>query len=314
MTLKHKKTSAKSDSGDATIIQPSDWNDDHTVIGGLDLPLETVSAPDADNVRLFGRKVGGRMMAAIMGPSGLDTSLQPLLGRNGAAFWRPAGSSTTVTQLGMAAATLGTATAATIATTNLHSSVKRLDYLVTTASTSAIAGWQSSAANTNQYCIGSGVIGGFHVILRFGGATGMATATHRCFAGMTSLTAAPTDVNPSTWANIIGVGYDSTDSNWQLMHKTGTGSVVKTDLGSSFPRQSVDRSKLYELALFTAPNLTSVGYEFMELGTSNTVAGTITSNLPAATTLLKAIVTCSVGGTSSVIGLSMVGASIETDH
>lgn len=313
MSLKHKKTSAKSDSGDATVIQPSDWNDDHTVLGGLDLPAETVTPPPTDTVKLFGRKVGGRMMAAIIGPSGLDTVLQPHLGRNAASIWRPVGNATTVTQLGMASATGGTATTASVATTNVHTAMKRLDYLITTASTSAIAYWYSSALAANQFFRGTGILGGFHLIIRFGGATGMATATHRFYAGMSSLTTAPTDVNPSTWANIIGVGYDSTDSNWQIMHKTGTGAATKINLGSNFTRQSADRSKMYELALFTSPSGNDVGYEFTELGTENVAVGVISSNIPATNTLLKAMVSASVGGTSSVIGISMAGVTIETD-
>lgn len=314
MTLKHKKTSEKSDSGDATIIQPSDWNDDHAVVGGLDLPLETVSAPAANNVRLFGRKVGGRMMAAIMGPSGLDTSLQPSLARNKVGVFIPGGNSTTVTQLGLIAASTGTATAANVATTNLHTAMRRLDYLVTTAATTAVAAWYSSAVASNQFFIGSGILGGFHVVLRFGGATGMTTSTHRMFAGMSSITAAVTDVNPSTLANIIGAGYDSADSNWQIMHKTGTGTATKIDLGASFPRQSADRSKMYELALFCPPASASIQYEFTDLITGAVATGTLSSNLPAATTLLKAMIYASVGGTSSVVGVSIASAYIETDY
>lgn len=37
MSIKHTKVSIKADTADATEIQPSDWNDDHVFVGGLDL-------------------------------------------------------------------------------------------------------------------------------------------------------------------------------------------------------------------------------------------------------------------------------------
>lgn len=61
-------------------------------------------------------------------------------------------------------------------------------------------------------------------IARFGPRRGAASNdTKRVWAGMTSITAAPTDVDPSTWAtNGIGVGADSTDVNLQIMHRKST--------------------------------------------------------------------------------------------
>lgn len=314
MPIKHKKTSAKDDGADAGLVQPSDWNDDHKVTGGLDLPLETVSATAADTVRLFGRKVGGRMMPAFMGPSGLDSSLQPSLARNKVSLWSPAGNATTVTQLGMAAGTLGTATQANVSSSSFFTAMRRLDYLVTTASATATACLASAAGTSNQYFRGSAPLGGFHIVLRFGGATGMSNTSHRFYAGMTSTPMNFSDVEPSSRANLIGVGYDSADSNWHLMHKTGTGAAAKTDLGASFPRQSADRSKMYELVLFCSPGGAGVFYEFTELGTANIATGEITSNLPDADTMMKWGIVASAGGTSSVVGISVASAYVETDY
>jgi hypothetical protein len=57
---------------------------DGKVIGAdpLELTTSNPDAPPAGNVRVFGRNVGGRMMLAFKGPSGLDSSLQPMLSRN----------------------------------------------------------------------------------------------------------------------------------------------------------------------------------------------------------------------------------------
>ena len=44
VSLKHSKTSAKTDSADATLVQPSDWNAEHTLTAAQDTVLGRVSA------------------------------------------------------------------------------------------------------------------------------------------------------------------------------------------------------------------------------------------------------------------------------
>ncbi|MFN3578710.1 MAG: hypothetical protein ACK4TJ_17270, partial [Tabrizicola sp.] len=109
--------------------------------GQLRLPtISTPAAPAADGVKLFGRKVGGRAMPAFMGPSGLGSALQPLLARNKVGMFLPNGNGTAGTQWGLTYSSTGTATTANVATTNLHTYTRRLEYLVTTASTTAVVG------------------------------------------------------------------------------------------------------------------------------------------------------------------------------
>lgn len=309
MTVKHAKTSAIPDSGDAGLVQPSDWNADHAISGGLDLPLETVTAPASDNVRLFGAKVGGRMMPAFEGSDGVASVIQPSFATRRVSMWT-AGSGTTATQIALVSTQAGTATAATLALTNAHTKSRRIDYLVTTASTSAAANWVSIAPAGNHYCRSIG----FFASMRAGGATGMATSTHRFYMGITGYTGSAADAEPSSRNDIIGAGYDSADANFQLMHKDGSGAVTKVDLGAAFPRQIADRSKMYDLQMYAAPNGSSVFYQFTDLETGAVASGEITTNLPPLTTFFKFTVTASVGGTSSVIGYSLAQFYLETDY
>lgn len=289
--------------------------DSPELVDYLDLPLiATPAAPPTDTVRAFMRKIANRAMLAVMGPSGLDTALQPHLGRNKFVQWSPAGNSTTITAVGAAALTAtGTATAANVATTNRHTYLKRLEYLVTTATTTAVAGFRSTVA---QFTIGgpSAGDGGFHMICRWGPATGVSTTTNRAFVGMANTTGAPTDVEPSTITNMIGMGWDAADTNIQLMYR-GAGAVTKIDLGASFPVPTADRTKAYEIALFSPPGTTqSVSYEVTDLATGAVATGTITTNLPSTTTLLAPRGWMSVGGTSSVIGVALMSLYLETDY
>ena len=275
--------------------------------------IATPAAPGAGGVKLFGRDVGGRILPAIIGPSGLDTSLQPFFGRNKMALVLPPGNGTGINQLAFTVTATGTATTANVSTTNLHTYMRRLDYLVTTASATAVAGLRNNAL---QWTLGapSAGNGGFHMIMRWGPATGVATATHRAFAGMRGSVAAPTDVNPSTLTNLCGMGYDAADTNIQFMYNDGSGTATKVDLGASFPKPTADRTTVYEVALFAPPGTTqSLSYEVRNLGTGALATGTVTTDLPATTQLLAPYAYMSVGGTSSVIGLSLMSLYIETD-
>lgn len=284
-------------------------NDYHEVIAGASPP----SPPASGRIRHFIKNVGGRLMPAFKGPSGLDSTLQPHIGLNRVASWMAAGNSTTITATGAAALTaIGTATAANVANTNVHTVMRRLEYLVTVAAATAIAGYRYTGALWNR----GGLTGyqGFHYVCRWGPATGVTTATNRGFTGFRNVTAAPTDVEPSTLVDIIGMGWDSADTNIQIMHNDNAGAATKVDLGASFPVPSADRTKAYELVLFaSAADTSQVQYRVTDLGTLAVASGSITTNLPSLTTFLNPQGWMSVGGTSSVIGIALGQLYIETD-
>ena len=283
--------------------------------GQLRLPaIATPTAPAAGGVKLFGRDVGGRILPAIVGPAGLDTSLQPFFGRNKMGLFVPAGNGGADTQMGLVISATGTATTENVATTNLHNYMRRRSWRITTASTTAVAGIRGGAL---QFTLGgpSAGLGGFHLVWRWGPATGVTNASHRAFVGMRNTTAAPTDINPSTQTNICGMGYDSADTNIQFMHNDGTGTATKIDLGAGFPKPNADLTSVYELALFARPGTTqSLGYEVTNLVSGAVASGTVTTDLPSTTALINPFSYMSVGGVSSVIGFTTMSLYIETDY
>lgn len=267
------------------------------------------TAPAANTVTVFGKSVGGRILPSFIGPSSLDSTLQPHIARNKIAFANPNGGDTTVSLLGIALNATGTASARLTDATNRYGWIRKIEYLVGTAATTAVAGFHSPIAN---FARGTGTDGGFHYVCRFGAATGVTTATRRLFVGMSNLVVPPTDVNPSTLLNMIGVGYDSADTNIQIMHNDGTGTATKVNTGIVKP--SADRTNAYELSLFAPPGLTFVDYEFTRLNDSVSFRGRILGDLPATATFLAPRGYSSVGGTSSVTGLALMGLYIETDY
>ena len=283
--------------------------------GFLRLPVGLPTTAAAGGVVMGARTIGNKILPAFVGPSGLDSALQPFIARNKIGLFIPPGNATTAQTLGMNVTGTGTATAANVATTNIHTAMRRLEYAVTTAATTAVVGLRSGVL---QYWIGGSgsQLGGFHFVSRFGPSRGSASnVTRRFFAGFTSNTGAPTDVNVSTtaaWANLIGVGCDSTDANWQVMHRNGTAATTKIDTG--IPKSYTDATEMFDIAIFAPPNGGGpVGILFTRLSDGATFSTNITTNLPAATQLLNWQLFSSVGGTSSVMGISVASVYIETD-
>lgn len=227
--------------------------------------------------------------------------------------WTPAGNGTAITADGALGLVItGTATAANVAVTNMHTAMRRIDYLVTAPATNAVAGFRIGVGN--QFWRGNAAgLGGFNYLCQWGPAEGVATSTTRAFVGMSALTTPPTDVEPSSLITMIGMGWDATDTNIQLMHNDGTGTATKIDLGANFPVPTADRTKAYELQLYCEPNGSSIAWKVTDLGTNDVASGSVSTDIPDSTNLLSPRGWMSVGGTSSVIGIALMNMWIETE-
>ncbi len=277
----------------------------------LDLTVTNPAVPPADTVRLFRRKIGGRNMPAYVGPSGVDSPLQSALHGNRIAWVVPILAATNPTQVGLALTAVGTFTATALSSANFHQSLARSEALVTVAATTAIAGFRTGAALAWRG--NAAKRGGFFYRCRWAPATGVATATSRAFVGLAP-SQTPTDVEPSTRLNLLGMGWDAADANIQLMHNDGAGAATKIDLGASFPVPVSDRAEVYELTLFCPPNGASVFWQVTDLNTDATASGEVSADIPASTTFLALLGAISVGGTSSVVGLTLFGLYLESDY
>jgi len=293
--------------GDGTWSSPAGGSSDR-----LDLVASNPAAPPANTTRVFARSVAGRIMPAFVGPSGLDTALQPLLARNKVGYWCPPGNATTVPGvLGFTAPTVTgfTAAARNVATTNRFTRMRRLGY--NTATTAGTVGqWRQASA---QFTVGgASSLGGFHYIVRFGISDAAAVATARMFMGMATVVT-PTNVAPSTIVNCVGIGHDSGNTTMRLYYG-GSSAQTPIDLGASFP---VDRNTTpYELALFSPPNATRIDWQVTNLATGATQSGTITGNatvMPQETTLIGPWGYRTNNATALAVSIDVMSAYIETD-
>jgi hypothetical protein len=299
------------------------WNADHVLVGELTLPdVASPATPAAGNVNLFGTDIHGIMRLGFKGPDGKLHVLGKDLGEFSVNRWQPApGLNSIVGENSLNLIAIGTATARSVAATNLHWMQPRTEFLVTTASTTAIAGLRgNSGQKIARIGRDANAPGGFLMRQVWGPALGAATSTTRAFCGMESTAAAPTDVEPSSRTNFVGMAWDAADTNIQMMHNDGSGAATKIDLGSGFPVPTTNQDTVYEVQLFSPDETTqSVSYRVIRYNTNDkTIAaeatGTITTNLPPVATTLQAMCVMSVGGTSSQIGVAVMGVLVAREY
>jgi len=307
MGIKHNYQSGAANSGTSE-VSSTRWNEDHVVDTDILLPLATPAAPAADKVSLSGKKIAGRMMVNQMGPSGQGATFQPHLGGNKVALWIPPGNATTVPGVfGMSVLTIiGTATARNVATTNVLTRMTRLGIL-SAATAGSLAGGREVAP---KFTLGAGVnLGGFFYRCRFGVSDAAAVAGARMFVGLAASVAAPTNVEPSTLVNCIGVAQLSTSNNLQIVFGAASAGTP-IDLGADFPANNP--AIAYELALF-APPAGNVQYQVTRLDTGAIASGEITSGLPLNSTLLCHQIWRTNNATALAVGLDICSIYMETD-
>lgn len=274
--------------------------------------VDNPSVPGAGEMRFYAHSIAGRIIPKWVGPSGLDNPVQSGLWSNGFVRISPSASTALFIEGQAAPTAVGTVAHPTIATgVNLRSAIRRAT--VTSAATANSAAELRIAAPLTYRgeVFGSIAMGGFFTSSRF--AISSATALQRCAVGLfNATTAIATTQSPSALTNAIFVGWDSADTNLQLMHNDAAGNCTKVDLGASFPANNV--AAIYEATFFCAPNGDTVGYRVRRLDTDATVAGTISTDLPTKTTTLTWHAYANNGGTAAAVVLDFMRFYLETDY
>lgn len=286
-------------------------------ITGTDAEIELAGitnepSPPAQNRLLFYAKdIGGRMIPKWVGPSGLDTPVQPGFAFNRIMNVAPAAGSTAgsaMQAMGTAFSNSGTLSNPVPTSTNLRTSTRRTNF-----STGGTAGaisynraqvlecWRGNAAG----------LGGFFYVVRFSLDT--LVAGMRSYFGLVNTTSNPTNIDPTSSTTLakLGMAINTNSGNWNLVHNSAGAGVTVINLGSNFP---VNNTDMFELVLYTPANASSVTYRVSNLSTGNVTSGTLSSNLPANTLFLAPTHWITNNATASAAIMSLHRWYLETDY
>lgn len=307
--IKHAFTSGKSDGGDATLVQPSNWNAEHVIDQYLDYPVGGIPAtPSAGTLRTFARSRAGRVLPHVVGPSGVDVALQPAMFGNTMYMWLAGTGTTVAINFGTSWTARNSGTGAaqahpTKASTNAMTSLNRATFGTGTTATGS-SGIQSAASVAWRG--NSAGLGGFFFFARFGVETHEASMQY--LVGLSALNAALAG-EPSVQNNTVGIGKDSTDSTWQLIFRNGA-TTTKVNTGAT-----VTAGQILDFMMFAAPNGSDITCRLVDAVTGTVIVDNTvhSTNLPVNTTFLfaHAQARSTVGTTAKLLALNRI--YVETD-
>jgi len=267
------------------------------------------STPTAGNLRFYSKSTGGKILAKIKGPSGLDTSLQPSFFGNGIQLYAP-GTATTPNVIGGPALTaVGTVSHPTLASTNLRTQTSRFN-TVSAATANSAAGLRSSFLRIWRGDTPG--LGGFFHRTRF--AIVSNTANQRSFFGFNSSTSAiSTTQETRGLRNMFGIGNGLGETTLRMYQNDGAGNATEVRLGVDFPAN--DSTKVYDFTCSAAPNSDRIIWEVVDLATGNSATGEwLEADLPISTTFLCFHAYMNNGGTAAAVNFDLMRVYTETDY
>lgn len=138
-------------------------------------------------------------------------------------------------------------------------------------------------------------------------------AQRRCFVGLIEATGVFSNVNPSTKTNVFGVGADSGDADLSIIHNDASGTATKVAL-TGFDQD--DTSAIYDALLWCDPGDSALRYKVVRYkagGAPTTIEGSVSSEIPAANTLLTHYVWVNNGSTAAVAAVHFAFIEVERD-
>ena len=257
----------------------------------------------ADGIALYTRPYAGRQVPRFIGPSGLDSAVQPALFANSLIMWLPGTSTTVAINFGTSWTVSATQAHPTIADTNLMTRMKRATFTTTTTS-----GNQSGTRSAAPVCTRTQ---GFFFAARFGILT--YTATMQIICGMNGASGAIAG-QPSAINDCIAMSKDSGETVWQVMTRD-TANAHKTSTGRT--TAAAANAEIFDFYAFCKPGDTKITVRVVDIATGTVVlADTVKSTyLPTTTVPLYAHCECrnSAGGAGSAVAIFLNKIYIEAD-
>ena len=231
------------------------------------------------------------------------------------------GNATTIDAYGMfLASVVGTATARNVANTSALTILNRV--LIAGGAT---AGNMAEVFGAAQFYGGVAKSasapenGGFRFSMLVAITDPATVSGARSFFGLTDSASALTNVEVTTLTNILGFAQVAADTNMRVVYNDGSGTAASIDLGTNFP---MTNGNLYELGLVWEPGDTKIRWSVYRplgdvLGASQETyyrEGELTTDIPAATTLLCPHAWRTNNATALATGFDLAHLIIDSVH
>lgn len=299
---------------DTVILQP----DESIILTAV--PTEP-AAPSTGLMKFYGKSIGGRTLPKFVGPSGVDSPLQPaLFGSRVCMFYPQIGTTGTGGGgFGPAWTSNGTVTHPTPSTTAPAKSnqMKRTRYANVVTTTNQQLGPRFNAASEQAFWRGNAAgLGGFFFYTRFIVELYPAS-TVRIFAGLSSTSTGSVCISDTVLANTCGLWHDTTDPS------TGAGAFnFVTKDATTATKQAITLSNAiaagnsYDFTMFCPPNGSTLEWRLVDLVNNVTYSNTTSTTLPASTAFMQPQVQMSNGTANTVVtttAIGVVGIYVESD-
>lgn len=271
MGVKHNYQSATTNDPGSEISSDR-WNADHEITGPVDWPVETTTpaAPSAGSLRTFVRDPANRALPHWIGPSGLDTAIQPALFGNGVILFLPNHVATAPVSLGMQWNTAGTLSHPVQAAGSLLGLMNK-SRCASAATIGSACGVRAARASSMREA-------GFFMFARFGISTLLSDM--QIFVGMSAESNAIPGDPSTTMLSALGIGKDSADSVLQIISRTHNGTATKT--ATTYTPTAGD---LLDFWMFAVPNGSDVSMRVVNRTTNTVVVDNVvvSATLPGST-------------------------------
>jgi hypothetical protein len=272
------------------------------------------TAPSAGNLKTFAKTAAVAYTApAFLNATNTTVQLQSAIANKKIGTINPVAGFTNIDTNGTTQQN-SSGSLATLSAASMFGRASRINF--GTGSTAGNLAYINQTGNT--FAIGSATspaYGGFYMTTKFGFSN--VVATRRAFIGLSSNTATPTNVEPSTLTNCFGVGNGAANTNL-FVYYGGSAAQTPINLGASFPTNTA-ATDWYELTLFAPAALdNTVYYQVTRLNTGDIASGTLTGTagtaLPLNSTFLSYRAWTTNNATAATAILAFGGFYLETDY
>jgi len=275
-----------------------------------------IAASPTDTLKLFARKVAGRMTPRYIGPSGVDQTIQDKISENGTVVYFPNGGTTVGLNLGLSWTTGGTVSHPTPASTApaLYSQQKRTRWANVVTTTNQTLGLHTATAEKRYWRGNAAGLGGFNFHARF--AIGLwPAATVRLFVGLSDQNTSPV-ASDTLAGNACGLWHDTTEAATVLNFVTRNGTT--TTKAAITLSTALAAGQCFDFWMWSAPNGSEIFYKLSDILTGTVRVDTsTTTTIPLSTAFMGPTLQMSNGTANTTVtttAFELAAFSCQSDN